>query len=464
MRRFFAIVAMALVVVSCNKSEEEANQPTLKTITASTTDTRTWMDTDGNHFWASGDAICVGDGSSNTTFTLTDGANTGIGTFTGLSTAKGGYAVFPASGNTVSAAGQFSVTFPASQTFTAENFKAGSYASRANVLVATGDDASGYSFKNAGGFLGIKLMGDAGVLVRDIIIESASTIAGGATVTYDGDVEAMTTQMAAGGSTKLTLNCFTNELVGGVQSVRGVELNPTTPIMFVVALPAVTMEGMTIRVMMTNDTYIEKSTAKSITIKRNVLTPMSALYVQNVVSGGDTGSGEGGEGGEGGETGGETGGDNTGGTDTPTPPAAEDVVDVSNTLWYIVAEGDEPIDPSHVKIGENTYAYPLSDGEEITTMTEDMFPRGSQVSVVVIPSTVTDIENKTFNNLVDGFSIYIRSMTPPDLGNMPAIKNSGVATVYVPAGTLYLYEQDADWRKCINHGLQILEYTEVEGA
>ncbi len=387
---------MALVVVSCNKSEEEANQPTLKTITASTTDTRTWMDTDGNHFWASGDAICVGDGSSNTTFTLTDGADTGVGTFTGLSTAKGGYAVFPASGNTVSAAGQFSVTFPASQTFTAENFKAGSYASRANVLVATGGDESGYSFKNAGGFLGIKLMGDAGVVVRHIIIESGSVIAGSATVNYDGDTEAMTTEMSTG-STKLTLNCYTNTVVGGVQAVRGVALNSTTPTMFVVALPAVTLEGMTIRVVMTNDTYIEKSTTKNITIKRNVLTPMSALYVQNVVSGGDAGSGEGSEGGE-------TGGDNTGGTEggdggnteggeggsgegtegegttTPTtPPAAETVIDASKTVWYIVADGAGPIDPSHVKIGENTYAYPLATDEEITTMTEDMFPRGSQV-------------------------------------------------------------------------------------
>ena len=449
-------MALTLGVVSCDKSQSEPDAPAMKTIYASTTETRTWMDVEGNHFWASGDAIGVGDGSSTTTFTLTDGADTGTGLFSGLASATGGYAVFPASGNRISAAGKFEVTFPAVQTFTAENFRAGSYATKANVLVATGDDASGYSFKNAGGFLGIKLMGDAGVVVRDIIIESASTIAGGATVTYDGNVEAMTTQMSAGGSTQLTLNCFTNELVGGVQSVKGVELNPTTPIMFVVALPAVTMEGMTIRVMMTNDTYIEKSTAKNITIKRNVLTPMSALYVRNVVSGGDDTGGDG--------TGGD---DNTGsgdGTDTPIPPAAEDVIDVSNTLWYVVAEGDESIDPSHVKIGENTYAYPLSDGEEITTMTEDMFPRGSQVSVVVIPSTVTNIENKTFNNLVDGFTLYIRSMTPPKLGNMPVIKNSGVATIYVPAGTRQLYEQDSDWKKCINQGITILEYTEVEGA
>ena len=469
MKRFLVAIAVALAVVSCNKSDNEPTTPTLKTIYASTSTgaMRTWMDTAGSHYWSVGDVIGVGDGNSTTAFTLTDGADTAFGEFTGLASATGGYAVFPASSNTISDAGEFSVTFPATQTFTAENFRSGSYAQGANVLVATGGDANGYSFKNAGGFLAIKLTGDDGVIVRNIIIESASTIAGSATVMYNGDVAAMSTAMGSG-SQKITMNCYTNSVVGGVHKVDGVALNKTTPTMFVVAMPAVTMEGMTVRVVMTNDSYVEKATAKSIEIKRNELLPMATIHIANITSGGgDEGGSEGGEGGseggtEGGTEGGESGG-TEGGEDTPPAPTV-DVTDISNTVWYIVAEGNDPIDPSHIKIGENTYAYPLGDGESITTLNPSMFPSGSNVSVVVIPETVENIENKTFHNLPDGFALYIRSKTPPKLGNMPTIKNSGVGTVYVPAGTLQLYRDDSNWGKLESQKIVFEEYTEIEGA
>ena len=178
--------------------------------------------------------------------------------------------------------------------------------------------------------------------------------------------------------------------------------------------------------------------------------------------GGDEGGSEGGEGGsEGGTEGGEGG--TEGGEDTPPAPTV-DVTDISNTVWYIVAEGNDPIDPSHIKIGENTYAYPLGDGESITTLNPSMFPSGKTVSIVVIPETVENIENKTFHNLTDGFVLYFRSTTPPTLGNMPTIKNSDVGTIYVPAGTLELYLQDADWKKLESKGIVFEEYTEIEGA
>ena len=472
MKRFLVAIAVALAVVSCNKSDNEPTTPTLKTIYASTSTgaMRTWMDTAGSHYWSVGDVIGVGDGNSTTAFTLTDGADTAFGEFTGLASATGGYAVFPASSNTISDAGEFSVTFPATQTFTAENFRSGCYAQGANVLVATGGDANGYSFKNAGGFLAIKLTGDDGVIVRNIIIESASTIAGSATVMYNGDVAAMSTAMGSG-SQKITMNCYTNSVVDGVHKVDGVALNKTTPTMFVVAMPAVTMEGMTVRVVMTNDSYIEKATAKSIEIKRNVLLPMATIHIANITSGGgseggDEGGSEGGEGGsEGGTEGGEGGteGGEEGGEDTPPAPTV-DVTDISNTVWYIVAEGDGPIDPSHIKIGENNYAYPLTAGESITTLNPSMVPSGSNVSIVVVPETVENIENKTFHNLTDGFALYLRSTTPPDLGNMPTIKTSDVGTIYVPAGTLDLSRQDADWGKLESKGIVFEEYTEIEGA
>ena len=166
------------------------------------------------------------------------------------------------------------VTYPAVQTY-AQN----SFGKKANLMIATGDGPTGkmLHFRNACGYLVIKLYGDA--TVKNIKLSSVSgvdKIAGNATIVTDENDIPMAT-MSDAASTYVTLDCSN----GG----KGVQLSsdPANPTEFWFALPPVNFKS-GIRIVATdiNDMIYTKQTTKAVNITRNNVQPMAALeFVSN---------------------------------------------------------------------------------------------------------------------------------------------------------------------------------------
>jgi hypothetical protein len=169
---------------------------------------------------------------------------------------------------------KINVTYPADQPYAPNSFGRG-----ANLMIATGDGPTGemLHFRNACGYLVIKLYGDA--TVKNIQLTSVSgvdKISGKATIVTDENDIPMVT-MSDGASTVVTLDCSN----GGAGVALGADAANATEFWF--ALPPVNFKsGIRIVVTDINDMIYTKQTTNAVNITRNNIQPMAPLqFVSN---------------------------------------------------------------------------------------------------------------------------------------------------------------------------------------
>lgn len=322
MKRFLQltlIIALAVGAVSCKKDEiintvKEApkDAPTVKelppmqkiTLSASSTkpglriayDASRGTDvTDDNTLWQEGDEIAVynvGVSGKPKRFVLVDGAGTSYGTFVGNIEPTGNYyGVYPYSAvrDQVLDGSSISFILPANQ-----SYAEGSFGRDAAVFAATstteGDDVV-LHFEPLLGYLSLSLKTPSnttrdassivgGHSVGSIVLHENSlggvALSGNATIDmssadYEHNIPP-TLSVAPGGSLDVTLNC------GGVQ------LNPTTPVEFIIAVPAGAFsKGLCATVNdISGNKIMSLATAVSNTITANYITQLLVQDVYNI--------------------------------------------------------------------------------------------------------------------------------------------------------------------------------------
>ena len=160
MKKLILIALAALVVLAGCKKEKETTGTTLKASITQNTSDRTSLHPNGQTaeiHWTAGDKILVNNGTSNATFTLSDGAGTKTGTFTysdEYTFGASNVAVYPETatinGTTVS------FTLPEMQTFT----EVGTFGNGANPMLGTFTDPENFTLTSLCGVLGVSLTGD----------------------------------------------------------------------------------------------------------------------------------------------------------------------------------------------------------------------------------------------------------------------------------------------------------------
>lgn len=185
----------------------------------------------------------------------------------------GVYAVYPYQASTrISNKGQLTVTLPSEQVYAEHSFGPG-----ASTMVSSTVN-NNLLFKSVGGFLVFKLYG-AGASVSSVTLKgnNGERLAGKAMITAPFDGAPTLEMQADDSSQEVTLTCPTP-----------VSLNASADAYkeFWVVLPPTTFsKGFTITITGPNGSTFEKSTTKSITVARNMLSRMAAIEVE--LDGGD---------------------------------------------------------------------------------------------------------------------------------------------------------------------------------
>ena len=207
MKKLVYSLIASLCLVGCSEDWNEipqnslAQQGSVKTLTATVgeTESRTSLGADGNTvLWSATDAIALTDGTTWAEYTLTDGAGEASATFqaTDATVPEAGtyYAYYPAENVTAVSGGTFTVTLPATQTYTA-----GSFAPDALPMVAVSTSTS-FEFKHVCGLLKLTLTNGSSteaLSLSKIIVSAEEPMSGTATVTCEDDAVATLTEGGA---------------------------------------------------------------------------------------------------------------------------------------------------------------------------------------------------------------------------------------------------------------------------
>lgn len=277
----FAVLS-TLVLASCteNKFDTTVDTETLPDLTAEFADgeTKTYVDNNKYLRWHEADLITAfygnalnrqykfngitGDNSG--TFSLVPSGELGTGNTLGAI-----YAVYPYdAGATITDEGTISLTLPATQTYAENSFGRG-----ANTMIAVTENIEDtfLGFKNACGYLKLKLYNAEGVRVKSIEVKgnNEEKIAGAATAIIEFG-SAPELAMGEDATTTVTLDC----------GEQGVALGTTaeTATEFWIVLPEVTFEGgITISVTDELGGVFTQETNNKVAIIRNNIQPMAAL-------------------------------------------------------------------------------------------------------------------------------------------------------------------------------------------
>ena len=284
MRKLYFTLLLAVALVGCGDifNQEEFTSTINRSysdLVASIDDssTRVYIEDDLSLAWHEGDRISVfyandfnnvfafnGDsGDKSGSFSLV--GNGGVG-YTSLDRI---YAIYPYQTTaTISAAGTISLLMPSKQSYAERSFPRDG-----NIMVAatSSEDDVILAFRNAVGYLKLKLWGDG--TVKSIKVEGNANekIAGAAELiaTTGG---APTLQMSADATTSITLDCGTGVELSGSKSA---------PTEFWIAMPETTFSsGITITVTDTQGGVFSKRTSNTVAVERNFIKPMAALQVQ----------------------------------------------------------------------------------------------------------------------------------------------------------------------------------------
>lgn len=228
---------------------------------------RSSFDENGRVAWSQGDVIGVMT-ADNTDANLTYRALTEADASNGLFTMEGDitlsgetfYAYYPmVPGNRLGADLTLPVTLPAVQTY-----RQGSFGPNANISVAVSTDGANYAFKNACGYLDIRLLGSTEDKISSVeVTAGGAVIAGSGSVDFDDYASGPLFVPDGGGSTSVRLECG-----------DGIALNPASATSFHVVLPAgnYASVGVTARTSDGRSYSYTKSPAEGVVIERSTVT------------------------------------------------------------------------------------------------------------------------------------------------------------------------------------------------
>ena len=380
------LTLLALVLCSCAETfvgEEIArsNNENLPDLTAAFADkeaTRTYIEEGKYLRWNEDDRLTIFYGNTlNRQYKFNGATGDNSGTFSLVPSGELGtdnaldaiYAIYPYDENaSITDNRVISLTLPAVQNYAENSFGRG-----ANTMIALTENLEDtfLSFKNACGYLKLKLYNAEGATIKSIEVKgnSGERLAGAATATIAFG-EAPVLILSDDATTLVTLDCG-----------EGVALGTTaeTATEFWVTLPATTFaEGLTITATDTEGGVFEKSTTKEVIIERNAIQPMAALEAEC------------------------------------TPPGPAD-----NEIWYTNGSMTEATTPYETttfgaNIVSNTYdavkeCWVIKFDSKVTTIGDAAFRNCSSLTSVTIPDSVTAIGNQAF-----AYCSSLTSVTIPD--------------------------------------------------
>lgn len=287
MKKITILAAVVALLGSCAQNTEDTINPNTKvegrtiyaTFDNEEEQTKTYVENYKYLRWHAGDEISFFDATThNNQYAFAGKDGDAEGEFNAVATGEGTaiattYGVYPYNANTtISTDGVLSVELPAIQAYGVNSFGKG-----ANTMVAVGKSATDDKlfFKNACGYLVVKLYNESGATVKSVVLKgnNEEKIAGAATITAThAGIPSVT--MADTATTAVTIDCG-----------EGVELGTTaeTATEFWFALPEITFEGgITITATATEGVF-ETMTTKPVTITRNNVQPMKALSCKFVI-------------------------------------------------------------------------------------------------------------------------------------------------------------------------------------
>lgn len=282
MKKITILAAVVALLGSCAQNTEDTINPNNKaegrtiyaTFDNEEEETKTYVENYKYLRWHAGDEISFFDATThNSQYAFAGKDGDAEGEFNAVTTGSGEalattYGVYPYNANTsISAEGVLSVELPAIQAYGVNSFGKG-----ANTMVAVGESATDDKlfFKNACGYLVVKLYNESGATVKSVVLKgnNEEKIAGSATITTT-NIGVPSVAMADSATTSVTIDCG-----------DGVEIGTTaeTATEFWFALPEITFEsGIIITATDTEGKEFEKTTTKPVAITRNNVQPMKAL-------------------------------------------------------------------------------------------------------------------------------------------------------------------------------------------
>ena len=380
MKKITILAAVVALLGSCAQNTEDTIKPNTKaegrtiyaTFDNEEEETKTYVENYKYLRWHEGDEISFFDATThNSQYAFAGNDGDAEGEFNAVATGEGTaiantYGVYPYNANTsISEEGVISVELPTTQAYGVNSFGKG-----ANTMVAVGESATDDKlfFKNACGYLVVKLYNENGAAVKSVVLEgnNEEKISGAATITatHAGIPSVTMTDTA---TTSVTIDCG-----------EGVEIGTTaeTATEFWFALPEITFEGgITITATDTEGIEYEKTTTKPVVITRNNVQPMKALEAEFVV---------------------------------PTPKPA------NNEIWYTATEKVTPnaTNVFGATIVSNEWNYLTREGVitfdgDVTKIGKEAFNWCDSLTSITIPDSVTSIGNYAFEDCSSLASVTI---------------------------------------------------------
>lgn len=419
MKRILTFLVTAATLLGCSHDEAfTPNTPTEKatyyaSFADAEADSRTYLDENFMLLWHNDDRISLFTTTYNEEYKFADPTGSNAGKFEAIdndSWVTGNpvsttYAVYPYNEhNALSNSEILTIHFPAEQAYAEKSFGRG-----ANTMVAAAQSSTSrlLPFRNAGGFLMLKLYGEGAVKSITLEGNNDEILSGAATAQAKYGYLPLITMGNEGGKT-ITLTCEEAVELGATEAEATV---------FWLVVPPITFEeGFTITVTDEHGGTFTRSTSKEVVIERNEIKSMSAL---NPTFEGET---------EDPET-----------PDTPTVPSIP-----ANEVWYKTKSGDSVM-------GAIPWIEGLDGGPRIVSNSFDSesgywkivldqsiakmlnINGGPDLLEIIMPNSITEIDS-------DAFCYYsgLTSITIPNgvtkIGAYAFSGCSGLTSIMIPNG------------------------------
>ncbi|MBQ8271511.1 MAG: leucine-rich repeat domain-containing protein [Tidjanibacter sp.] len=471
MKKFTSIMLLGALLCGCGQDNDDVVNPNNKVkgrviyALFQNDGTKTYLDESLSPHWHAGDEISFFDADTyNSKYIFAGETGDESGEFNAVTTGSGTavattYGVYPYSVISLSTAGVLTVGLPIIQAYGVNSFGRG-----ANTMVAVGKDATDDKlfFKNACGYLVIKLYNPEGVSVKSILLEgnAGEKIAGEATITATYN-DAPSVAMEDDATTYITMDC-------GAGVEIGTTADDATEFWFV--LPEMTFNGgITITATDIEGNFFKRTTTKAVSVVRNEVQPMKALSAEFVIpKPANTELWY-------------TNGSTTTNTYIDTTDfdakVKSHVYDSDRECWVITFDGDvTSIAPYAFRYGSDLTSITLPDcvtsigkyafqqcsnlasitlPNSVTSIGMYAFASCSKLASIIIPESVTSIGQNAFNLCTKLTEVYCKGTTPPTGGNMMFNNNHSKRTIFVPTESVDDYKTATYWK---NYAKSIVEF------